>query len=146
MALRPRTPGARALLPVTRSRSSGPLGALLSSPALDVRLLTALQVLQVLTVLYMSFLREIRYASVVCAEARRPQTVARRAVDSMPRCAALLVLASLSPASSLLLQPSRAYWPTASARSRGPSGVRLCVEIAPLAPLLPASARSKVRL
>ena len=30
-----------------RSRSSGPLGALLSSPALDVRLMTALQVLQV---------------------------------------------------------------------------------------------------
>ena len=27
-------------------RSSGPLGALLSSPALDVRLMTALQVLQ----------------------------------------------------------------------------------------------------
>ena len=48
MALRTRTPGARALLPATRSRSSGPLGALLSSPALDVRLLTALQVLQVL--------------------------------------------------------------------------------------------------
>ena len=47
MALRPRTPGARALLPATRSRSSGPLGALLSSPALDVRLITALQVLQV---------------------------------------------------------------------------------------------------
>ena len=46
MALRPRTPGARALLPVTRHRSSGPLGALLSSPALDVRLMTALQVLQ----------------------------------------------------------------------------------------------------
>jgi hypothetical protein len=35
-------------LPVARSRSSGPLGALLSSPALDVRLMTALQVLQVL--------------------------------------------------------------------------------------------------
>jgi len=33
-------------LPVTRYRSSGPLGALLSSPALDVRLPTALQVLQ----------------------------------------------------------------------------------------------------
>jgi len=49
MALRTRTPHrARALLPVTRSRSSGPLGALLSSPALDVRLITALQVLQVL--------------------------------------------------------------------------------------------------
>ena len=31
----------------TRSRPSGPLGALLSSPALDVRLMTALQVLQV---------------------------------------------------------------------------------------------------
>ena len=46
LALRTRTPGARALLPVTRSRSSGPLGALLSSPALDVRLITALQVLQ----------------------------------------------------------------------------------------------------
>ena len=28
--------------PVTRARSSGPLGALLSSPALDVRLMTAL--------------------------------------------------------------------------------------------------------
>ena len=38
-------PRARALLPATRSRSSGPLGALLSSPALDVRLPTALQVL-----------------------------------------------------------------------------------------------------
>ena len=38
----------RALLPVARSRSSGPLGVLLSSPALDVRLMTALQVLQVL--------------------------------------------------------------------------------------------------
>ena len=37
---------ARALLPATRHRSSGPLGALLSSPALDVRLPTALQVLQ----------------------------------------------------------------------------------------------------
>ena len=49
MALRPRTPGARALLPATRSRSSGPLGALLSSPAPHVRLITALQVLQVLT-------------------------------------------------------------------------------------------------
>ena len=47
MALRPRTPGARALLPATRCQSFGPLGALLSSPALDVRLLTALQVLQV---------------------------------------------------------------------------------------------------
>ena len=35
------------VLAVARSRSSGPLGALLSSPALDVRLLTALQVLQV---------------------------------------------------------------------------------------------------
>ena len=46
MALRPRTPGARALLPATRCQSSGPLGALLSSPALDVRLMTALQVLQ----------------------------------------------------------------------------------------------------
>ena len=33
------------LLPATRCQSSGPLGALLSSPALDVRLLTALQVL-----------------------------------------------------------------------------------------------------
>ena len=40
-------PRARALLPATRSQSSGPLGALLSSPALDVRLITALQVLQV---------------------------------------------------------------------------------------------------
>ena len=40
--------GVRALQPVARSRSSGPLGALLSSPALDVRLITALQVLQVL--------------------------------------------------------------------------------------------------
>ena len=39
--------GARALLPATRCQSSGPLGALLSSPALDVRLMTALQVLQV---------------------------------------------------------------------------------------------------
>ena len=48
MALRTRTPRARAILPATRSRSSGPLGALLSSPALDVRLITALQVLQVL--------------------------------------------------------------------------------------------------
>ena len=35
-----------ALLPATRCQSSGPLGALLSSPALDVRLMTALQVLQ----------------------------------------------------------------------------------------------------
>ena len=33
-------------MPVTRYRSSGPLDALLSSPALDVRLMTALQVLQ----------------------------------------------------------------------------------------------------
>ena len=40
--------GVRALLPVARSRSSGPLGGLLSPPALDVRLMTALQVLQVL--------------------------------------------------------------------------------------------------
>ena len=47
LALRTRTPGARALLPATRCQSSGPLGALLSSPALDVRLITALQVLQV---------------------------------------------------------------------------------------------------
>ena len=40
---------ASALLPVARCQSSGPLGALLSSPALvDVRLLTALQVLEVL--------------------------------------------------------------------------------------------------
>jgi len=39
--------GVRAFLPVARCRSSGPLGALLSSPALDVRLMTALQVLQV---------------------------------------------------------------------------------------------------
>ena len=37
----------RALLPATRCQSSGPLGALLSSPALGVRLPTALQVLQV---------------------------------------------------------------------------------------------------
>ena len=37
----------RLVLP-DRHRSSGPLGALLSSPALDVRLMTALQVLQVL--------------------------------------------------------------------------------------------------
>ena len=44
MALRPRTPGARALLPVTRCRASGQLGALLSSPVLGVRLMTALQV------------------------------------------------------------------------------------------------------
>ena len=51
MALRTRTPRARAFLPVTRSQSSGPLGALLSSPALDVRLITALQVLQVLQAL-----------------------------------------------------------------------------------------------
>ena len=36
-------------MPATRSRSSGPLGALLSSPTLDVRLPTALQVLQELT-------------------------------------------------------------------------------------------------
>jgi len=35
------------LLPVARCQSSGPLGALLSSPALCVRLPTALQVLQV---------------------------------------------------------------------------------------------------
>ena len=35
-------------LAATRCRSSGPLGALLSSPALGVRLITALQVLQVL--------------------------------------------------------------------------------------------------
>ena len=48
MALRTRTPWARAILPVTRSRASGQLGALLSSPVLGVRLLTALQVLQVL--------------------------------------------------------------------------------------------------
>ena len=47
ISLRSRTPGARALLPATRCQSSGPLEALLSSPALDVRLLTALQVLQV---------------------------------------------------------------------------------------------------
>ena len=47
MALRTRTPGARAILPVTRSRASGQLEALLSSPVLDVRLITALQVLQV---------------------------------------------------------------------------------------------------
>ena len=46
MALRTRTPWARALLPATRCRASGQLGALLSSPVLDVRLLTALQVLQ----------------------------------------------------------------------------------------------------
>ena len=46
-----RTPWARALLPATRCQSSGPLGALLSSPALDVRLPTALQVLQVRLVL-----------------------------------------------------------------------------------------------
>ena len=46
-SLRTRTPWARALLPATRCQSSGPLGALLSSPALDVRLPTALQVLQV---------------------------------------------------------------------------------------------------
>ena len=46
MALRPRTPGARALLPATRCRASGQLGALLSSPVLGVRLMTALQVLQ----------------------------------------------------------------------------------------------------
>ena len=39
--------GVRALYPVARCQSSGPLGALLSSPALDVRLPTALQVLQV---------------------------------------------------------------------------------------------------
>jgi len=48
MALRTRTPWARALLPATRSRASGQLGALLSSPVLGVRLMTALQVLQVL--------------------------------------------------------------------------------------------------
>ena len=47
MALRTRTPWARALLPATRCRASGQLGALLSSPVLDVRLMTALQVLQV---------------------------------------------------------------------------------------------------
>ena len=47
MALRTRPPGARALLPATRSRSSGQLEALLSSPVLGVRLMTALQVLQV---------------------------------------------------------------------------------------------------
>ena len=46
MDLRTRTPGARALLPVTRSRASGQLEALLSSPVLGVRLITALQVLQ----------------------------------------------------------------------------------------------------
>ena len=46
MALRTRTPGARALLPATRCRASGQLGALLSSPVLGVRLMTALQVLQ----------------------------------------------------------------------------------------------------
>ena len=34
-------------MPAARPRASGPLGALLSSPALDVRLPTALQVLQV---------------------------------------------------------------------------------------------------
>ena len=48
MALRTRTPWARALLPAIRSRASGQLGALLSSPVLGVRLMTALQVLQVL--------------------------------------------------------------------------------------------------
>ena len=36
----------QALLPATRCRASGQLGALLSSPVLDVRLMTALQVLQ----------------------------------------------------------------------------------------------------
>ena len=36
-------------MPATRCQSSGPLGALLSSLALDVRLMTALQVLQVLS-------------------------------------------------------------------------------------------------
>ena len=45
-------PGPRALLPATRHRSSGPLGALLSSSALPawmyVRLPPALQLLQVL--------------------------------------------------------------------------------------------------
>ena len=47
--LRPRTPPrARAVRqePVTRCQSSGQLGALLSSPVLGVRLITALQVLQ----------------------------------------------------------------------------------------------------
>ena len=55
LALRTRTPGARALLPATRHRSSGPLGALLSSSALDVRLLIALQVLQVTTGVTVTF-------------------------------------------------------------------------------------------
>ena len=49
MALRTRAPWARALLPATRSRASGQLEALLSSPVLGVRLMTALQVLQVLS-------------------------------------------------------------------------------------------------
>ena len=47
LSLRTRTPGARALVPATRCQSSGSLGVLLSPPALDVRLMTALQVLQV---------------------------------------------------------------------------------------------------
>ena len=63
MALRTRTPGARALLPVTRSRSSGPLEALLSSPALDVRLPTALQVLQVIGLILAPHLASRRFGS-----------------------------------------------------------------------------------
>jgi len=42
----PLHPSCNHVVPTIKCRSSGPLGALLSSPALDVRLLTALQVLQ----------------------------------------------------------------------------------------------------
>ena len=48
----PLHPSCNHVVPTIKCRSSGPLGALLSSPALDVRLLTALQVLQVRLVVW----------------------------------------------------------------------------------------------
>jgi hypothetical protein len=76
-------------LPATRCQSSGPLGALLSSPALDVRLITALQVLQVHEVLQFVPDQLSRYGAWLWYAFARPQSEWANARAHTALCAAL---------------------------------------------------------
>ena len=78
-------------MPATRCRASGQLGALLSSPVLGVRLLTALQVLQVLDVSSTagSSVEEAGKVCVVCLSGPRTHAVKPcRHLCLCPDCAA----------------------------------------------------------
>ena len=76
-------------MPATRCQSSGPLGALLSSPALDVRLITALQVLQVHEVLQFVPDQLSRYGAWLWYAFARPQSEWANARAHTALCAAL---------------------------------------------------------